>query len=123
LGFNIHSLAIIKPAADIFDPKTIRASMGATFQLDFQYFESFKDYQKVFTNHTYAFMTGGKVELAQTSFKEPYALIFGSEASGLDSDFLDMGTSVRIPQNDTIDSLNLSVAVGIALYATQRQKP
>ena len=28
-GFNIKNIAVIQPAADIFNPKTIRASMGA----------------------------------------------------------------------------------------------
>ena len=31
LGFGHHDLAIITPAVDIFDPKTVRASMGAVF--------------------------------------------------------------------------------------------
>lgn len=120
LGFGMHDLAIIKPAADIFAPKTIRASMGAIFQMNVSYFDSVEGYTKAFTNTIYSFMTDGQKSLADTSFKEPYALIFGSEASGLDKRFHEIGTSVRIPQGDNVDSLNLSVAVGIALYAARR---
>ena len=31
LGFNYSNLAIIKPGVDVFDPRVIRASMGALF--------------------------------------------------------------------------------------------
>jgi TrmH family RNA methyltransferase len=119
LGFNISNLAIIKPAADIFDPKVIRASMGALFQLNFQYFESFEQYQETTSNHLYPFMTDGAQSLRVINFQKPYSLVFGSEAAGLDASFQGVGTSVMIPQSDKVDSLNLSIAVGIALYQSQ----
>ncbi|KKQ35324.1 MAG: RNA methyltransferase, TrmH family [candidate division WS6 bacterium GW2011_GWA2_37_6] len=121
LGFNLNNLVIIKPAADIFDPKTIRASMGAIFQLDFQYFNTFEDYKKAFSNNNYPFMTDGKTELPNVKFAGPYSLIFGSEPSGLDESFQNIGTSVKIPQSNKIDSLNLSIATGIALYEAQKK--
>jgi TrmH family RNA methyltransferase len=121
LGFNMTNLAIIKPAADIFNPKVVRASMGSLFQLNFQYFEGYNEYQRKFSNTPYPFITDGKEELANVSFNEPYTLIFGSEAAGLDESFKETGTSVRIPQGTRVDSLNLSVAVGIALYESQKQ--
>ena len=51
-----------------------------------------------------------------------YALIFGNEGSGLPGEFARLGQPVRIPSNDRIDSLNLSVAAAIGIYGfTQRQ--
>jgi TrmH family RNA methyltransferase len=41
LGFGIRDLALIKPAPDIFDPKVIRASMGAVFSANITYFDDF----------------------------------------------------------------------------------
>ncbi len=116
LGFNMDNLVIIRPAADIFDPKTVRASMGAVFQVNFQYFSSYDEYKKMFTHNMYSFMTTGKISLNTVTFAEPFALIFGSEADGLDESFHSNCTSVVIPQSSKIDSLNLSVAVGIVLY-------
>ena len=56
-AFNLGGLAIIRPAADAFDPKTIRSSMGAIFSLPFSYFDRFEDYLKVAGNrHLYPFM-------------------------------------------------------------------
>lgn len=118
LGFGIRDLALIKPAVDVFDPRTIRASMGALFQVNFAYFDSLNSYQETFTHHLYPFMTNGEVMLSEATFNAPYTLVFGSESSGLPESYRKLGTSVTIPQSKAIDSLNLSVAIGIALYGT-----
>ncbi len=119
LGFGIRDLALIKPAVDVFDPRTIRASMGALFQVNFAYFDSLNSYQETFTHHLYPFMTNGEVTLSEATFNAPYTLVFGSESSGLPESYRKLGTSVTIPQSKAIDSLNLSVAIGIALYGAQ----
>lgn len=117
LGFGVKNLAIIKPAVDIFDPKTVRASMGALFNIAFSHFDSFSDYDKKYKNHDlYPFMLNAQKRLYDVQPKQPFTLIFGNEGSGLDDSFKDIGTSVIIPHHKTIDSLNLAIAVGIALY-------
>ncbi|MBA3868998.1 MAG: TrmH family RNA methyltransferase, partial [Anaerolineae bacterium] len=118
LGFGFHNLALVKPAVDVFDPRTIRASMGALFQVNFAYFDSIDTYQTHFAHHLYPFMTNGEVLLSKAEFTPPFTLVFGSESSGLDESYRKLGTSVTIPQTKAIDSLNLSVAIGIALYGT-----
>lgn len=118
LGFNIYNIAIIRPGVDIFNPKVIRASMGAIFQINFKYYDSFQEYKGSFKEHDfYPFMLDGAIDLK--SFTRPlekkYSLIFGNESSGLDSTFSNIGQSIVIKHNDKIDSLNLGVAVGVAL--------
>lgn len=116
LGFNLKNIAIIRPAIDIFDPKTVRASMGAIFQTKFSYFDSFSDYLSQFKQSLYPFMTNASSDVEKTSFKEPYSLVFGNESAGLDDSFLEVGEPVKIKYSPNIDSLNLSIAVGIGLY-------
>ena len=117
IGFGLKDLALIEPTADPFDPKVIRASMGAVFRLRLQKFRSFTDYWGVQTKHAvYPFMTDGKITLPQVSFSTPAALVFGGEAPGLGEEYHQFGTSIRIPQADAVDSLNLAQSVGIALY-------
>lgn len=117
LAYNIKNLAVIRPAVDIFDPKVVRASMGAAFKVNFRYFDSFKQYAVLYENSIYSFMTSGKIPLNQVQFKEPYSLVFGNEGAGLGEEFKKMGESVNIPQSKEVDSVNLSVAVGIAVYS------
>jgi RNA methyltransferase, TrmH family len=122
IGFNIHNLAIINPACDIFNPKVIRASMGAIFRLNFAYYASFSDYQNQFPHHNlYTFMSNAQCVLSNVQFLSPYALIFGSESSGLPAKFASLGTPVKIPQTSAIDSLNLSIAVAIGSFTAYTQ--
>jgi TrmH family RNA methyltransferase len=121
IGFGLVNLALIRPAVDYFDPRGIRASMGAIFQLNIEYFDSLSDYQKTFDyNNLYLFMTGGGSDIRKTIFIKPYTLVFGNESSGLPDDIQVEGKILSIPQTGKIDSLNLSVAAGIALYESSR---
>ena len=120
VGFGIPDLAIIRPGAAICHPKTVRASMGSLFRLNFQYFDSFAEYKRAYgeDRKMYPFMLKGSVGLDQLQRDEGelYSLIFGNEATGLPDEFLGEGQSVRIRHTDNIDSLNLSLAAGIAIY-------
>ena len=117
-AFQMGGLAIITPAADPFDPKTIRSSMGAVFSLPFSTFPTFEDYLKVAGNrHLYPFMLQAKKSVRDIKKEKPYSLIFGNEATGLDQSFFNVGEPLIIPQSSTIDSLNLDNAVSIAIFA------
>lgn len=117
LGFGYHDLAIVEPAADPSHPKVIRASMGASFQVRTQSFKSFAAYWGSHANHNlYPLMTDGKISLPEVVLDPPYTLVFGEEASGLGEEYHQYGTSLRIPQAEDVDSLNLALAVGITLY-------
>jgi TrmH family RNA methyltransferase len=115
-GYGFRNLAIVEPAVDVFNPRAIRASMGALFQLRFARFPSFDDYWEQYAGRAYTFMTGGYQRLNAASFQEPCAFIFGNEGQGLPKQIARIGESVRIEQSNAIDSLNLGVAVGIALH-------
>ena len=120
VGFGVRDLALVRPAVDAFDPKAIRASMGALFRLSFEYFDSFDEYRQRFARRIHAFMTDGRRAIDRVRFDSPCALVFGNESSGLPPSFHDLGTSVAIPQTEAVDSLSLPTAVAIALYERAR---
>ena len=117
VGFGIKNIGIIKPAVDVFDPKAIRASMGALFYINFEYFENMDAYRKKYPNHNlYAFTIDAQTSLSAVKFDEPYSLIFGNEATGLPSEYSNFCKTVTIPYSKKIDSLNLASAISIAAY-------
>lgn len=129
LGFGIKDLAIIgENAADLWNPKAVRASMGALFRLEVECFTDFQSYLAAFGagRDIFPFMLdGGTVlEPGHVPQTELYTLVFGNEASGLPPEFQTYGQSLFIRQSDEVDSLNLavSVAVGTFLFTCGRGK-
>lgn len=119
VGFGIYDIAVILPGADLFNPKTVRASMGALFRLNHHLYTSFEDYHSEFKKHEFfTFMLNGEKPLTIKDCPKAklFSLIFGNEATGLDDSFLEVGTSIIIPQSPDVDSLNLTIAVGIGAY-------
>lgn len=124
LGLGIKNVACIKPCVDIFEPHSVRSSMGAVFSMNVRVFDTFEDYRQLFSAHTlYPFMLKGSTELeaAAAQPQKPWSLVFGNEGSGLPDEFADMGVPVRIPMSSEIDSYNLAISVGIGAYAFTRK--
>ena len=125
IGFGIKNMAIISPGVDVFHPKTIRASMGALFRINFQYFQSFEEYEAAYAEHEiFCFMLNAKQQLTVKNCPKPalFSLVFGNEATGLPDSFLEKGTSVIIPQSEEVDSLNITIAAGVGMYLFTQDK-
>lgn len=120
LAFGYKDLVLVGPCCDLFNPKTVRASMGAIFKLGYRHFESLADYKKVYPNTVYSFLLNDRAEeFSKISFKSPYALAFGNEGAGL-SEAFQKERAVFISQSKDVDSLNLPNAATIALYGLRK---
>lgn len=127
LAFGIRDLAIIGNAADIFNPRAVRASMGAVFSLRVELFSDFEEYLGFYgtAREIFPFMLRGADVLTPDSCPlcPRYTLVFGNEASGLPESFAHYGRGLFIEQTADVDSLNLASAVAIGTYIfTQRNK-
>lgn len=122
-GFGIKNLAIISPAVDAFDPKTVRSSMGAIFDINLVYYDTFEDYIKETEDRSlYPFMLQAKYSLSDFKFTHPASLIMGNESSGLPRNFLEVGTPIIIKHSNEIDSLNITIAASIGLYELSKDR-
>lgn len=122
-GFGVTDIAIITPAVDHYDPKTIRASMGALARVNIQTYATFEEYREEYKdNNMYPFMLDGSTLLQETEIKEPFSLIMGNEATGLPAEFQQVGHPIRIEHTSNIDSLNLPIATSIALYEATKKR-
>ena len=118
LGFGIKRLAVVGAgSADVYDPKTVRASMGAIFSLDIWQYPDWESYASEHTERKLLFMLDPRSATLGTVRPEgDCALVFGNEAAGLPPELADAGTPVIIRHSCDIDSLNLPQAVAIGLY-------
>lgn len=67
--------------------------------------------------------TAQSTDIGKTDFSFPLALIVGNEVDGVSSDILELCDSVvHIPMLGKKESLNVSIAAGIAMYTIGQQK-
>ena len=119
LGLGIEDAALVRPCVDLFDPKTVRASMGAMFRLRVKVYDTFEEYRAEFPERKlYPFMLDASVPLREAVKEKPavWTLVFGNEGRGLPKAFAQMGQAVRIESNEKVDSLNLGIAAAIGMY-------
>lgn len=121
-AFGFKEITVITPAVDPYDPKVIRASMGAIFHL----LVNLADEPFIHpdeSNLFFAFILDKNAKsldsIDPTSCRhKELTLIFGNEAAGLPKDFCSKygATPVYIKQSEYVDSLNLGVAASIAMH-------
>ena len=116
------TLVLIGDLVDPFDPRSVRASMGAVFTIPIAR-ASPQDIQEWLRHRgVSAVAVSGEAAANYQSFRycRPLLLVLGSEREGVRLD-LDFTGSVSIPMWGQVDSLNLSVAAGVILYEVLNQ--
>jgi tRNA (guanosine-2'-O-)-methyltransferase len=65
----------------------------------------------------------GAAAYTELEYAQPLAIVFGSEAEGVSREALDLADyRVQVPMFGMVQSLNLSVSVGIVLFEAVRQR-
>ena len=66
---------------------------------------------------------GGSIPYTELDYAQPLALVFGSESDGISDEALAFADHVvHIPMVGMVQSLNLSVSVGVILYEAFKQR-
>ena len=111
---------------DIYNPKTIRATMGSVYRVPFLYADNMAEVMDRLHEkgiHTYAAHLKGEVFYDSFSFKEPTAFLIGNEGNGLTRELADRAESyLKIPMEGQVESLNAAVAAALLMYETHRQR-
>jgi RNA methyltransferase, TrmH family len=110
---------------DFYSPNVIRSSTGFIFSvpLVIASIEETNKYLK--EKNIPVFLTAIKdaKNYLEADFKKGGAIVFGTEAFGLSDNWLNKKfTKIKIPMIEGVDSLNVSVSVGIIIYEALRQK-
>lgn len=123
---SVDGIIIQKKGTAPVNPDTIKTSAGAAFKVPIVKVDHLKD--AVF----YLQSSGVKVVSAtektnnsvyDISFKEPTAIIMGSEDRGISPSIIKTSDeSAKLPLLGEIDSLNVSVACAVFLYEAVRQR-
>ena len=111
---------------DIYNPKTIRSTMGSIYRIPFLYendlAESIRKLQEKKIAVYAAHLQGAKIYDACT-YRSGTAFLIGNEANGLREETAARAdASVKIPMAGKVESLNAAVAASILLFEAARQR-
>jgi|Deesub1362B_J571_1020462.scaffolds.fasta_scaffold00297_26 TrmH family RNA methyltransferase len=124
-GFEISGIYLSENSASPFNPKVVRASMGAVLHIKF--FDQINFERKISELHNsgikiYATNPHQGKNINEIKFNFPMALIIGSESKGISLKILNLADEhIRIPIEKNLDSLNVAVATGIILYVIKNK--
>ena len=125
-GAGITGVIMTAQTVDIFNPKTIRATMGSIYRVPFVYIENIEETLNCLHNSgvkTYAAHLKGKTYYDSFSFREPCAFLIGNEGNGLRKSTADLaGDYLKIPMEGKVESLNAAIAASLLMYEAHRQR-
>jgi len=119
-AFSQDAVILYGETVDLYNPKCVRSAVGNLWKLpvvqikDFPVLKSaFEKFERVATLP----LSENTVNLKEFTAKPPYLIMFGSEAEGLSKELIYFSTKkVTIEMNEQVESLNLSISVGICLH-------
>jgi len=124
-GAGVDAVIVVHPETDLFNPNTIRASVGTVFS---------KQVCVASVDETLAKLREWKLSIIATrpdaerlytdmDFRNGAAIVLGSEATGLTTAWNQADVvGVRLPMRGIADSLNVSTTAAVLFYEAQRQR-
>lgn len=124
-GAGIDAVVLADPRVDLFNPNTIRASLGTLFR---------PNVCTATTEETIAWLRDQQLPMVAArpdateqytavDFRAGAAIVLGSEADGLSQKWQMAGMrAVRLPMRGVADSLNVSATAAVLFYEAQRQR-
>ena len=124
-AFGIDGIILLGDTVDLFSPKVVRSTVGYLWKTPIYKTNNFDEIKENFKNHTFfATSVDKNLELKmlkESNLKKPCVIMFGSEADGLTKELVNKSDIyLTIPIQSSVESLNLSISIGIVLYEFSR---
>ncbi len=129
-SFKVNGLVITGHCVDLYDPQTIRSSLGSIFSIPIIRSEQsellswLSDLKKLYIN-LQIIGTSAKAEriISDENLIPPTILFLGNETEGLSKGYKSICDSlIKIPIYGSASSLNVACAASICLYEIDRQR-
>ncbi len=125
-GAGVGFVFTSRGCADLYNPKTVRSTMGSIFRVPHMACEDLgviADSLKDAGVFVYAAHLKGHRSCFEPDYTGPTAFMIGNEGNGLSNVLSDKATELlRIPMSGSLESLNASVAASVFMYETVRQR-
>lgn len=125
-GAGICGAILSKNTVDIYNPKTIRSTMGSIYRVPHIVCENLSDMiRKLQEQGVYIIATHlqGEKEYQELAYTNMTGVLIGNEGNGLSKELVELADElVRIPMEGEVESLNAAIAATLFMYEIKRKK-
>ncbi len=119
-GAGADGIILTKGTVDIYNPKTIRSTMGSLYRVPFFYTDELVTVMELLKQNgikVYAAHLQGEKYYYQFDYQEGAAFLIGNEGNGLKKETADKADCyLKIPMEGQLESLNASIAAALLMY-------
>ncbi|MFI3172717.1 MAG: 23S rRNA (guanosine(2251)-2'-O)-methyltransferase RlmB [Eubacteriales bacterium] len=123
---GVTGIIVSNETADLYQPKTIRSTMGSIFRMPCVVVEDVVDTineMKKNNIFTFAAHLEGEKWYNEVMYTGKTAFLIGNEGNGLSKEVAEQAdTWIRIPMEGEVESLNAAVAATVLMYEAYRQR-
>lgn len=125
-GAGVTGVIMSKESVDIYNPKTIRSTMGSVYRMPFLYVEELQELLQKLKEKgvkTYAAHLHGKNFYDEEDYRTGCAFLIGNEGNGLREEIAEKADIwVKIPMYGQVESLNAAIAASVLMFEVSRQR-
>ena len=125
-GAGVDGIILSRKSVDLYNPKTIRSTMGSVYRMPFLYVDRPAEILPLLKERgirTCAAHLKGTRFYDEEDYRTGCAFFIGNEGNGLSEELSRLAdVRVRIPMHGKLESLNAAVAASILMYEVCRQR-
>lgn len=125
-GAGVAGVIMSRDTVDIYNPKTIRSTMGSIYRVPFFYAENILEAAKELKKNgigIYAAHLKGEQSYCECDYKKGTAFLIGNEGNGLSEELAGTADAyIKIPMKGQVESLNAAVSASLLMYEAVRQR-
>jgi TrmH family RNA methyltransferase len=123
---GVTGVIVSRNTADIYSPKTVRATMGAIYRVPVAETDDVAGTIHELRDRgvqTCAAWLPGSVSYTEPDYRKATAFVIGNEGNGLRQETAEAAElKIRIPMKGAVESLNAAVAATVLAYEAARQR-
>ncbi len=125
-GAGVDAVFLSRESVDIYNPKTIRSTMGSIYRMPVIYVDDLLELLAKLRKRgvkSYAAHLDGKNTYDKENYQSGTAILIGNEGNGLRDEVAESADIwVRIPMQGQVESLNAAIAASILMFEVYRQR-
>jgi TrmH family RNA methyltransferase len=125
-GAGITGIIMNQTTVDLFNPKTIRSTMGSIYRVPFYIAENLEETLEALKEngvHLFAAHLKGTASYDEADYTTSTGFLIGNEGNGLSDAIADAASCyIKIPMEGQVESLNAAISATLLMYEANRQR-